>query len=88
MADPRDTPGWTQKFTQPDESECEMLRAMQNEGYVISEDDMGDIYAKLGGAEHIEMLEQLERSGFCKEEVVETDTIWTLTDWGREAIGL
>ena len=88
MADPKDTPGWTQKFTQPDDSECTMLRYMQDDGYVLSEEEIDEIYSKLGGADHIEMLEQLERSGFCKESVVDRNTTWTLTDWGREAIGL
>ncbi len=90
--DPRDVPGWTQQREPPDDSECILLRKMEGDGYILTEMEMNDIFKRLGGPEHIEMIESLERRGFCVAEddgtgMEDAATItWKLTDQGKKAL--
>ena len=86
MTDPRDVPGWVQKRAPPDDSEFILLRKMQGDGYSLAQEEISGIYTRLGGAEHIEMIEILIRNGFCVEENDDDTTTWKLTDQGREAL--
>ena len=86
--DPRDVPGWTQTFAQPDNSECILLRAMEGDGYTLTELELSETYAKLGGEEHIAMCEDLQRRAFCVMEQDEKSVTWKLTEQGRKALEL
>ncbi len=88
MTDPRDTPGWTQQREPPDDSECTLLRKMVDDGYHLTLAELDDTYARLGGAEHMEMIESLERREFCTMESTEDSVTYTLTEQGRKALGL
>lgn len=84
--DPRDVPGWTQQREPPDDSECRLLRKMEGEGYTLTELELADTYAKLGGTEHIEMCEDLERRAFCTLSQDKETVTWKLTEQGKKAL--
>jgi len=88
MSDPRDVPGWTQQREPVDDSERRLLLEMQGDGYNLTRGDLDSTYEKLGGFEHIEMIESLIIRGYCEEEQDEESVTWKLTEQGRKAIGL
>jgi hypothetical protein len=88
MDDPRQVPGWTQQREPPDDSEVTLLKEMQGDGYSMTEIELNEMFEKLGGQEHLDMIESLKLKDFCTESSTKDTITWKLTEQGRKAIGL